>query len=238
MPVNFAARQLVAMAGLLVVTASAHAALRVPQVPVQGSGLQTYLNQYDGYIDVSTAQLDAQHWTNTVSSNNSFAIQIQLAGNASGNEIGLYNGGSAAPSLYRVFPASATDGWFAVASFRFSPVRVVVNLFDATAAFQGATTYLGADRNDYAFYLQGPGGTFYSQDIRNPGHDPRVLAYAGTGINTGSFWMAFEDGPVASPDHDFDDVILYLEGGAYPLTTAPPVAVVRSSWGMVKARFR
>jgi hypothetical protein len=43
---------------------------------------------------------------------------------------------------------------------------------------------------------------------------------------------------VASPDHDFDDVILFLEGNTGPLATAPPVAVVHSSWGAVKARFR
>jgi hypothetical protein len=238
MPVNFAARQFVAMAGLLLVTASAHAALRVPQVPVQGSGLQTYLNNQGESIDASTAQLDAQHWTNNFSNNSTFTIQMELVGNAANNAIGLYNAGNVAPALYLVFPGAATTGWFAVASFRTSPVRVVVNLFDDIAAIQGTFTYLGADRSDFGFYLQGAGGTFYSQDIRNPGHDPRVLAYAATGINTGSFWMAFEDGPVASPDHDFDDVILFLEGNTGPLATTPPVAVVHSSWGAVKARFR
>jgi hypothetical protein len=207
-------------------------------VPVQGTGLQTSLDLHDGHIDVSTAQLDAQHWSGDFSNNSTFTFQVELLGNAAGNEIGIYNGGSAAPALYRVFTANATDGWFAVVIFRFSPTRVVVSLFDAQANFLGSNTYLGADRSDFAFYLQGPGGTFYSQDIRNPGHDARVLAYAATGLNAGSFWMAFEDGAVASTDHDFDDVVLFLEGGAVPLSTTSPVDVLHSTWGSVKARFR
>ena len=228
------------IATLFVLAVDAHiarAALRVPQVVFQASKLQGYLNSVGESIDVGTAQLDAQHWAPIFSNNSSFTIQVEIVGNAAGNTFGLYNSDSAEPALFQLFPGAATDGWFAVASFRTNPTRVVVSLFDAMGAVQGTTTYLGGNRNDFGFYLRGPNGTFYSQDIRNPNDEPHVLAYAGTGVNSGSFWMAFEDTPGAAFEHDFDDAVLFVEGSLGPLSTAP-VAVLRSSWSSVKARFR
>ena len=41
------------------------------------------------------------------------------------------------------------------------------------------------DRLNFGFYLEGPAGTFYSQDSRNAGGKPQVLAFAGTGPYAG-----------------------------------------------------
>ena len=226
-------RSVTAVASLLalaLVASSASAALRVPQITVIGGSLQGYLNSVGEAINVNTDQQDIQRWQSTVSNNSTFTIQIELTANAAGNTIGLYNAGDPAPPLYQVFPGAATAGWFAVASFRTAPVRVVVNLFDNNAAIQGTTTYLGADRNDFGFYLSGQAGTLYTQDARNGGA-AQALTYAGTGVNSGNWWLCWEDVTVAAgADFDFDDAVLFLE-------SVNPTPVSRTSWGDLKKRF-
>ena len=229
------ATMIIGSIALVAFAGSASAALRVPQVTVNGGGLQGYLNGVGESINVLTDQQDVQRWQATVSNNSTFTIQVELAGNAASNTYGMYNASLAAPPLYQVFPGAATNGWFAVASFRTLPTRVVVNLFDANAALQGTNTYLGADRNDFGFYLlQAPGGgglTFYTQDARNPGSLAQMLTYAGTGINSGSWWLCFEDLTQSQgSDYDFDDAVLFLE-------SVNPTPVNKTTWGELKARF-
>ena len=211
---------------------SATAALRVPQVTVNGGTLQGYLNGVGESINVSTDQNAVQTWTTTVSGNSTFSLMIELTGNAASNTIGIYNGTVAVPPLYPVFPGAATSGWFATASFRTSPVRVVINLFDDNGIPQGTNTFLGADRNNFGYYLSGPGGTFYTQDARNPGSVAQALTYAGTGINLGQWWLCWEDQLVGGgSDQDYDDCVLFLE-------SVTPTPTSRTSWGQLKARFR
>ncbi len=221
--------------GLLALVAfagSASAALRSPQVPVLTGSLQGYLNGIPQTINVLADQEDAQRWQTTVSNNSTFTIQVELAGNAASNTLGLYNASAVAPPLYQMFPGAATNQWFAVASFRNAPQRVTVNLFDANAAIQGSTTYLGADKTDFGFYLAGPGGTFYTQDARNAGSATQALSYRGTGINSGQWWLCWEDLALAGgSDQDYDDCVLFME-------SVNPTPVTRATWGSIKARFR
>jgi hypothetical protein len=223
---------LIGTIALVAFAGSASAALRVPQELVNGGTLQGYLNGVGEAINVNTDQQDVQRWTATVSNNSTFTIQVELTGNAAGNTIGLYNASLAAPPLYQAFPGAATSGWFAVASFRTAPVRVVFNLFDASAALQGTVTYLGADRNDFGFYLQQAAGlVLYTQDARNPNGHAQALTYAGTGINSGSWWLCFDD--VSQPqgsDYDYDDCVLFLE-------SVNPTPVSKTTWGQLKSRF-
>jgi hypothetical protein len=221
---------------LIALAGTASAALRVPQVPVLGGSLQGYLNSVGESINVNTDQQDVQRWTSTVSGNSTFTLQVELtAGNAPANGIGLYNAsGPVLPDLYLVFPGAATAGWFAVASFRTGPTRLVVNLFDNTATFQGQVIYLNGppDRNDFGFYLQGPSGLFFTQDSRNPGGNAQALTYAGTGINSGNWWLCWEDTDrSAGADDDFEDAVLFLE-------SVNPTPVSKTTWGNLKARFR
>ena len=226
------ATMIIGSIALVAFAGSAAAALRVPQIVVNGGTLQGYLNGVGEAINVSTDQQDVQRWTATVSNNSTFTIQVELTGNAASNTIGLYNASLVAPPLYQAFPGAATSGWFAVASFRTAPIRVIVSLFDASAAFQGSTTYLGADRNDFGFYLQQQaGGVLYTQDARNPGGHAQALTYAGTGINSGSWWLCFDDQSLPQgSDYDFDDAVLFLE-------SVNPVPVHKTTWGDLKARF-
>lgn len=221
------ATMITGLIALVAIAGSASAALRVPQVPVSDGSLQGYLNSVGESINVLTDQNNAQRWASTVSNNSTFTIQVELGSFAPSNSIGIYNAALAAPPLYQVFPGAATAGWFAVASFRTSPVRVIVNLFDASAALQGSTVYLGADRNDFGFYLSGPGGTFYTQDARNPGAAAYALTFAGTGLNSGSWWLAFED----LNDFNYSDAVLFLE-------SVNPTPVSKTTWGSLKSRFR
>lgn len=224
---------LAAVSAAALLATSASAALRVPQVPVIGGSLQGYLNGVGESINVNTDQDATQTWQTTVSNNATFTLMIELAGNAPVNNIGIYNASAAVPPLYQVFPGAASAGWFATCSFRNAPVRVVVNLFDNNAAFQGSTTYLGADASNFGYYLQGPGGLFYTQDSRNPGGLAQALAYGGTGNNTGQWWLAFEDleRNNGAGDNDFNDAVLFLESIA-------PTPVSKTTWGALKVRFR
>ena len=223
----FAALSIVAL-----LATGASAALRAPQVAVAGGSLQGYLNGVGESINVLTDQQDVSTWQTTVSNNATFTLMIELAGNAATNNIGIYNGGAVAPPLYQVFPGAASAGWFATCSFRNAPVRVVVNLFDDNAAFQGQNTYLGADASNFGYYLQGPGGTFYTQDARNPGGTPQAVTFAGTGNNSGQWWPCFEDLTESNgKDNDFEDAVLFLESIA-------PTPVSHTTWGALKVRFR
>lgn len=210
---------------LLALALPASAALRVPQVPVSGTALQSFFSAQGQAIDVNTAQQDLQRF----SVPNDIGFQVNEFGSSSAG-FGVYNAADANPALYLAFPGSAAPGWFVVASFRTSPIRLVVNLFDASSTFMGSTTYLGADHADFGFYVQDAGGTFYSQDERNPGGAPKILAFNGTGAHAGSTWFACETS--AGPGGDFADVIVLLG-------TAPtPVPVLHASWGALKQRFR
>src|SRR5947209_18726759 len=121
---------LVGLIALVAVVGTASATLRSPQIPVFGGCLQGELNAQGESINVLTDQQAIQRWASTVSNNSTFTIQGELSGNAAANTYGIYNASLAAPPLYLVFPGAATTGWFATASFRTAPIRVVVNLFD------------------------------------------------------------------------------------------------------------
>ena len=223
------------IAVLAVVTSVSTAAAfgpRIPQVPIGGASLQTYLTNNDGGINVLTDQVDAQVWTSSVSGNATFTLMIELTGNARRNSIGIYNaGGPVNPPLYLVFPGAATAGWFATCHFGPGGALTVL-LYDQNAVSQGVTGYAGVNRNSFGFYLQGPGGTFYSQDGRNAGGFAQMVTYLGTGANFGDWWECFEDYPVAGgSDRDFQDAVLLLQSVA-------PTPTRATSWGRLKSLYR
>ena len=209
-------------------------ALRDPQVVLQGTALRDYLQSVGEVIDCNTDQLDAELMGSSVSTNSTLTYQFELCRTSPQQVLGLYDGHSTTPTLMPVFPDRAVAGWFAVASFRNSPVRVVVNVFDDLATLVSTTTFLGGDRSGVGFYLQGPNGTYYSQDARNLAGSPQALFYRGTGINTGASWLCFENPSLpGGSDQDFDDAIHFAEG-----IFASVVPVRATTWGQLKARFR
>jgi len=231
----FAASAWLMLVGSTLVPSQVSAALRVPQVPVLGGGLQTYLDSQAELINVGSDQNAIQRWDSSVPNHSTFTVHIELHIKSPDVALGIYNAGDAAPALYEIFPTESGPGWFGVASFRTAPTRVVVNLFDEQAVFRGTTTYLGADKSDYGYYLSSPGGTFHSQDSRNPGGSPQLLVFAGTGLNFGGWWLAFEEASLSGggSDHDFDDTVLYIE-----YTENCPCPVQKCDWSTLKSRFR
>jgi hypothetical protein len=223
-----------AVLGLTVFASVAGAfSLRSPQVSFSNASLQSYLNANDGGINTLTDQLDAQVWASSVSGNATFTLQIELAGNAASNNIGVYNAnGGASPPLYQVFPGAASAGWFATCHFAASGALTVL-LFDNNAVFQGSTGYSGVNRNSFGFYLQGPGGLFYSEDYRNASGNPQVLTYGGTGVNFGDWWECFEDLPFAAGSGltDFEDAVLLLQ-------SVIPTPSHGTTWGQLKKLYR
>jgi len=229
---SIAAASLVVL-GIAAVASQANAfSLRSPQVPVLGGSLQGYFNSQGESINVLTDQQNAQIFAQSASGNALLTLMVELTGDAATNQIGIYNASLIAPPLYLIFPGVASNGWFAVMSFRTAPVRVVINLFDNSGALQGTTTYLGVDPNNFGFYITSPNGTFYSQDGRNPGLHAQMLAYQGTGLNVGEWWLCFEDASVAAgSDQDFDDAVCVLE-------SVNPLATQQATLGAVKALYR
>jgi hypothetical protein len=234
---NSSVKRLVAVGALAMIGAAgmaSHASafnLRVPQVVVGGASLQTYLNSKGESINVQTDQVNAQIWSTSASGNSVFTLMIELAGNAAGNAIGVYNANDAVPALFEVFPGAAAAGWHAMISFQ-SSGNLVVTLFDNNSAIIGQNTYLNVDKNAFGFYLAGPGGTFYSQDGRNAGSVPQMLTYAGTGVNFGEWWFCFEDlTPAGGSDNDFEDAIVILE-------SVVPLATKAVTFGGVKGLYR
>src|SRR5262245_16294094 len=147
----------VALAAMLFAASASHAALRSPQVPVSGTSLQAFFSSQGQAINAATDQLELQ--TTSFAASSTFEIDGNFPSNSS-TTIGLYNAGAAVPALYQVWPGSATNGWFAIASFRTAPTRLVVTLFDASSAFQGSTTYLAGppDPTFMGIYVQQPAG--------------------------------------------------------------------------------
>ena len=222
----------IAAGAVTVMSATANAAfpLRSPQVVVNGGSLQAYFNSISESIDVQNDQLDAQTWSTSISGNSTLTLMLELAAYADQNALGVYNGSAGSPpTLFQVFPGAATPGWYATAHFG-TDGSLVVSLFDQNSVYQGQNSYMGVDRNNFGFYIQNTGGTYYSQDYRNAGY-AHVLTYAGTGINYGDWWECFEDLPNATSDFNFSDAVLLVQ-------SVSPVPAGTSSWGSIKGLYR
>lgn len=215
-----------------IVPATALAALRAPQVSVTGGTLQPYLTSNDGGFLVGAAQENIQTWRKTVSGNSAFTLQMAL-GNASGNEIGIYDA-SQVFSPKTIFPAAAPAGWFAVASFRTTNPQLIVNLFDEEGQHQARTTYATFNGENFGFYIKHDSDIGMSEDAKNAGSQVRALTFAGTNANIGCWWLCFEDNRVPGDGNesaDYDDAVLLLES-----VNASPVT--KATWAAVKNRFR
>jgi hypothetical protein len=143
---------------------------------------------------------------------------------------GVYNAAAPmgpVPPLFQVFPGGAVAGWYA--TLHFAGGNLTVSLFNNLAVFMGNTFYPGVDRNNFAFYIQGPGGTWFSQDARNfAGPRAQMLAYNSVAL-PGDFWLCWEEQP-SSGLSTFDGVVINVQ-------SIRPTPVDRTTWGEVKARY-
>ncbi len=213
------------LAGLLFVATGANAfPLRAPQVPFNNPPLQGFLNIVDPGIATIGGQLDAQTWAVAITGNTDFTLVLKN-GPGQVNSVGVYNGPAAIPVLFQVFPPNAIPGWYA--ALHFGGGNLVVSLFDQNSIFMGQTTYLGVNPNNFGFYTQGPCGTWFSQDFRNP--QPQMLAYASPGT-PGDYWLCFEACPYGAGGTTFDGVVINVQ-------SVKPTPAVNKTWGAVKGLY-
>ena len=221
-------RLLPAVLLMMLVSATAHAGLRSPQAAVSTSALQTFFASQGQTIDVANGQLDLK--VMSVPALTNFQVMVYGPGVAT-TSFGSYNTAPASPTLYQIQPSAPTPGSYELAVFKNNPTRLVVNLFDPSSQILGTNSFVGADPTAFGFYAISGGTTFYTQDSRNAGSAPRVLAYAGTGTRTGWTWFAFETG--AGTGGDFADFIALVN-----MTPTSPVAVRQTAWGVLKQLFK
>jgi len=213
--------------------APAHAGLCVPQTEFACTSLQGQFNALGESIDVLTQQQEGLVWGTSASMNATMSIMFQLAGNPNQDEFGIVglNAAGGLSGLCAVFPAGDFNtGYFAVASFR-SGDKLTVNLFDASASVISTTVFTGVDRSRFLYYVKNSNGTFFSHMGHNLDRKVHSLVFAGTNLNQGSWWMAWEDSMNPSTTADFGDGLVFL--GALN-----PTSVTHATWASVKARFR
>lgn len=218
-----------AVLGLLLVASTASAIpLRVPQVVFSYAPLQNYLNVVDPGINVATQQLNAQVWSVSITGNTDFTLMLKtnLGQNAA---VGVYNGNDPnlmAPALFQVFPGAAVPGWYA--ALHFGGGSLVVTLFNQFSMIMGQTLYPGVNQNNFGFYIQGPGGMWFSQDSRNGG-SPQVLTYDSAAL-PGDYWLCFEELPF-NANSTFDGVVINVQ-------SIRPVPTDVTTWGRLKGQYR
>lgn len=230
-----AATTMIALLFVLVASAvlstKADAALRAPQVPILGGTLQAYLNGIGESINVATDQDATQSWAHTSSATTAFTIQVESSINANNNNVSMYNSSAGAPSLFLLLPGSFLPQAFATGTFKPGNL-LTVNRFDDLGNLVSSQTYGGVDPTGFSFAIQGPNGTYFTQDARNPGGKAQAVTFQGTGGNAGTWWLCFEESAVATgSDQDFDDCVILME-------SVNPTPVSGTSWGALKQRFR
>ena len=235
---------IVSLVALVASATFAHAALRVPQVPVIGGGLQAYLISVGESINVNTDQNSTQSWSHTISGTTTYTIQFQSSPNAAIQQFGLYNASAVIPPLFFLMSGSVGPLGFSTATFKPGNI-LVVNRFDALGNFLSSTTFGGVDPSNFGFYLSTNAGTVFTQDARNPGGQARAITFQGTGQNAGTWWLCWDELGAGAPagvkagtaglatgggDQDFDDLVLLME-------SVNPTPVSKTTWGQLKSRF-
>jgi hypothetical protein len=224
---------LATVVGVAVLSAPVHAGTCAPQTVFACTGLQSQLNTLGESIDVLTQQQEGLVWAANASSHSTMTIMFELAGNPNKDEFGIVgiDAAGSLSGLCAVFPADDFNtGYFAVASFR-SGGLLTVNLFDASATVINTTSFTGVNRSRFVYYVKNSNGTFFSHMGYNPDGKVHSLVFAGTNLNLGSWWMAWEDSKDPSPAADFSDGLVFL--GALS-----PSPISHATWASVKARFR
>ena len=191
--------------------------------PVNGTSLQTILNNLsvDGVSDVNvnTDQVSAdEYWQLTASGGSIATMIIEVAGYAGSNRLGIYDGANPSSKVY-LFQGVNTDGDMASVSLKANGTVYVNNQIQKDASnnniiFSGPT---------FGYFLEGPGGTFYSNDALNTDGKDHMVAYQGKGETVtlpgyypapwsqNEYVLAWEDVAAPGADFDFDDMVLMVE---------------------------
>jgi hypothetical protein len=207
----------VAIAPLGAVTASADAlnarpvAVGVGDFPTLQQALNTVNVDGTSSISVATDQSNAAVFQSGGSGGSVVTMIIEVAGNANSNVFGIYKYGDPTKKV-QVFDGPAGAGAQSLLSFM-ADGSVRLN-------FVTVATNFG---NVFGFYLgTGAGATYYSEDSLNPNGGAQALLFKGKGdlvqlpgygqgSDVNEWYVAFEDTPYGTGDHDFNDFAAMIE---------------------------
>jgi len=185
-------------------------------VPIGVSGettLQTVLNSMGMGVDVVTGQQTAGMWGSSTLLYPTFAptMIVEYAGNGPQNVFGIWSGtDTTALSVQGIFTGAATGGSVATLSWDLAGLLTITG--DLTKVYN-VSGIAGINPFSFGFYIDGPGGLYYSVDQLNevtagyPSGAPHLLAYR----KADTWALAFEDLPFPGTDHDYNDMVVRVE---------------------------
>jgi len=150
------------------------------------------------------------YWSITATGGSVSTMVIEIAGNASSNIFGVYNGSA----KVQLFSGAASAGAQATLSIT-DTGKVFVNHVDTGITFGSSV---------FGFYLAGPGGNWYSDTTLNNDGMDHMVAYQGKDLDTvkltgwpqglwtsSEYILAWEDVAQESWDQDYNDFVVMIE---------------------------
>jgi hypothetical protein len=161
--------------------------------------------------NVVTGQSTAAMWgfTNTNGSS-APTILAEFGSYAPNNTFGMWFAtDTTSINLVPIFKGSAQPGEAALISW--NPGTSTLSVFGGSwvySADYAQSAYPWINPNSFGFYLQGPGGIFYSLDQLNSGN-AQILAYNVSG--TSDWLFGIEDVRLSEADKDYNDMVVKVE---------------------------
>ena len=196
-------------------------------------------------LDPNAEAVTSAKWQIGATQQAASSFVIAIAGNAGSNTFGIYDpadpsqrveiyGGGDDPLDRRAVTVSSWDGGW------------LFEVTDTTPGSDGDKQSSIFSSSSFGFYLDGPGGTFFSDADLNGGYDQMVAFQGGGrqadfyGQGTSSNWLsnewilAWEDMPYANSDQDFNDLVVLVES----VTPVPaPAALALLGAGLLGLGF-
>ena len=176
---------------------------------------------FDGWVDpgydVNAEYQAPGYWTMGVTGQSAATLIIEIAGNRNLNKFGLFDRQDSSNRL-EVYDGAAGGG--AKRTITYDPVTKKYRVIDTDAiALVDSSIFSGSS---FGFYLEGPGGTFFSDSALNS-DEVQMVAFQGEGQNADFFgtgdapWLsnewilAWEDLVYTGSDQDFNDLVMVIE---------------------------
>jgi Domain of unknown function (DUF4114) len=172
--------------------------------------LQSILNHYTTSGPQVNTNNDTGYdlFTNT-GDNATGSFLFSVAGFAPHNTFGLYKAGDPNTKI-QLFGGGTSGGTESAVQFL------------ANGAVKVGHTVVNNFGSDFGFYLNGPGGTFFSQNALNGGNQQsKIYKGNGTQFNVGGkaidfdpskYLVAFEDVNFLNSDKDYNDLVVIVSG--------------------------
>lgn len=205
---------------LLMASTAAHAGI-ISETSDDGADkdLQSLFNDWvDPSYDVQSEFQTPGYWTIGATGTSAATLIIEIAGNAKKNKFGLFDKSNPDNRLEVYSGESGAGTRRSITYFGDSNQYMVTDNTSIETA--GLVSFAQFSGSSFGFYLDGPGGTFFSAPALNNDH-VQMVAFQGKGQNSDFIqpakWMsnewvlAWEDLPYLSSDQDFNDLVMIIE---------------------------